>query len=767
MKNNLVDTILNEIKGKHTIPNFIVLSFVISLLLIDFFPYFKSFEILNPQFLYLSLINLILGIYYCLNTNLISDSILPILKKSYVLKLYLTFLFFCALSIFFAKNISLVITKFTEIIIIFCLFINLIILLKDKLDLFHKIALIVSVSAFFQSWDELHQFVIIAKHAPVADLLRTMIGNTGNINILAASLTIKVPFILIGILHFKNYKKIFLFFALFSVTAVIFLTAARAAILNLFLIFFVYSIYILKEYAINRSSFFKIIYIIIPVAIAFVFSNSVFKKSNNTSRYVSLENRISQINTKDESSKARLVFWNDALRMNRESHFLGIGLGNYQVECIPYERTTANDSNISLHAHNDFLEILAETGVLNGLVYISLFVLIFIINVKRIVKKTDKKTREIAILVLMLLIVYGIDSFFNFPMYKPTMAIFFSLILALTLINFNENKKEELFYVNKIKVGLLVLVIVSAITTYSAFVIYKASNLEYLITKDDINSNLKGELTGDTVISRMPFYPNVFSSSESFYEYAGIYYIREKKYEKALSCFSKASKINPYLGRIDFYKQVISMQKGDIDSAYFYSKKAFYLRPRNLYFFKSSLQFASQKKDTNEIINQHKLFVKYRNIPDAWNSSVEALRSSGINHKSLLSFIDNGLKENPKDSVLAEKKYKLILSDYLARTQNFESKTKLSEIIEKINSKDPYVLQNLGFYYFNLGQNIKAIKYFSDALKKSQLTDGKTEFYLGYCYLKVNDQQNACKYFNLSKEKKFIKGDLKIFENCR
>ena len=256
------------------------------------------------------------------------------------------------------------------------MFINLCVLLKGKLNLLYKIAFIVSIAAFIQSWQQLYNFIIIPKHASVLNLLGEMKGNTGNINILAASLTVKVPFIIFGISHFKNYKKLLLLAALFSATSVIFLTAARTSLLNLFLIFSAYCIFLFREFSFKKSTIIKILYIIIPVAISFIFSNSIFEKSKDKERYTSLENRIEKISTNDASSQARLTYWNNALKISLKNPVTGIGLGNYRIESIPYELTTSDDSIVSLHTHNDFLEIMAETGILNSLIYLSLFIFV-------------------------------------------------------------------------------------------------------------------------------------------------------------------------------------------------------------------------------------------------------------------------------------------------------------------------------------------------------------------------------------------------------
>ncbi|KQO21263.1 hypothetical protein ASF10_14185 [Flavobacterium sp. Leaf82] len=746
--------------GISIIPEYIILVFICLLLIIDYLPNTSGALIGKTQFLYLSILNFLIGVYFFINSKMISSSIIPILKRSYITILYLIFLIICGLSFVVAKNTSLVLMRITELVITFCLFINLSILLKDKLDLLYKIAFIIAISAFFQSGLALYKFSQLSRYISIAHALNNLNGNTGNINIFAASLTIKVPFLLLGITHFTSFKKNFFVFTLFFVTTAIFLTGARTSLLNLILIVIVYIIYYLKINSFNKSSALKILTLIIPIIVALFVSNKSFEKSKDNDRYKSVANRITQIKETDASAKARLTYWENSLKLSQANPLLGVGLGNYRIESIPYEKISENDFIVSLDSHNDFLEILAETGIINGLIYFSLFLVIGFINVKRVLKSKDTNVRTVAILTIMLLIVYGGDAFFNFPMYRPTMQIFFGLIVALTVVNgsFTNNDTSQSV---KTKAVLSVLILISFITSYSALIVYKASNLESEILRDDINTNLKGLLTGDKVVDRMREYPNVFSTSESFYEYAAIYYVREKNYDKALSAFAKASKINPYSGRINFYKYVISKEKGNTDSAYVYIKEAFYLRPRNLLFFQHSTSLAAVKKDTLEILKEHKLFSKYRKIPEAWSIPAAELQKTNFKEKSLISFIDNGLKEIPNDSTLIQFKKDILVKNYTRDGQVFLSQGKLDKSLEsfekalKINPKDVYLLQSIGLNYF-YSQNYKdAMKYFLEALKHPGLYNGLTEFYIGVCYLKNNDQENACKYFNLSKAKNF------------
>ncbi|WP_125720712.1 O-antigen ligase family protein [Flavobacterium ustbae] len=757
------------------VPDFVALLFVISLLVIDFLPYFKTMEIINVQFFYITILNLLIGLYLFLNTYRIDPCAIISIKNSYSFRFYVAFLFLCSISIFTGKNLSLVFTKITEIAIVFCLFINLSILFKNKLHLWSKIILIVGVAAFLQSAQQLMDILIVPRGSSILNVLGAMKGNTGNINILAASLSIKIPFLLLGITYFTDFKRVFLLLALFTATTIIFLTGARTSLINIILIYIVYIIYLIKEYHFNKQTGVKIVYLIIPILVAFLYSNSILQKTQNTGRYKSIENRFTQINTDDESSQARLFYWKNAIEISKKYPFLGIGLGNYQVESIPYEKNHGDGSIVSLHAHNDFLEIMAETGIFNSLIYLSIFILVTFINIKRIFKSKDSTVKTVAILCLLLNIVYGLDSLFNFPMYRPTMQIFFALLLALTIINdsslFNSDSKPVL---KGTKVIICSIVFVSLITSYSAYLICKASNLEYLIKTDDVNTNVNVNsfyLSGDEVVKRIPSYPNVFNTSESFYEYAAIYYLREKNYDKAMNCFSKASKINPYSGRIDFYKYMIALNKGNLDSAYIYCKKAFYLKPVNLFFYKTSTILASTKKDTGEIKKEHKLFFSITKKPVAWTLALSALQNGGAERKQLVKFIDQGLKIFPKDSILLKSKNSILITDYLVKGQEFESKAQFENALQsykkalEIDTKNVYALQNIGFYYYNRGKNKEAIPYLLNAIKYPDLQDGKTEYFLGFCYRNVGDESNFCKYLNSAKAKKFAQA-LQTTANC-
>lgn len=76
---------------------------------------------------------------------------------------------------------------------------------------------------------------------------------------------------------------------------------------------------------------------------------------------------VSTFNFKEGSNIERLENWRQAANVVRDHSLFGVGLGNYPSLINP----TAGERS-SIYAHNLFLDIAAETGILNGIVFLAL-----------------------------------------------------------------------------------------------------------------------------------------------------------------------------------------------------------------------------------------------------------------------------------------------------------------------------------------------------------------------------------------------------------
>jgi tetratricopeptide (TPR) repeat protein len=523
----------------------------------------------------------------------------------------------------------------------------------------------------------------------------------------------------------------------------------------------VFIVILFKDDSSRKVKFGLIATIAIPLLLSYITANQILVKSNHTGgRFQSVNSRVRQITEINESSaNTRLGLWYNAIEISKKNPIMGIGLGNWQIESIPYEKYTADELYYSIHTHNDFLEIASETGVINGIIFLLIFIFATIINVRRIIKTNDSKIKLIAAVTFLMLITYGIDSVFNFPLHRPTMQYNLALILAFTLINIPKLNVENTFMFSK--KGILIFLLINVGTIFFSYQLYKALLFENELNTDYKLPEAEQTLTSAYIEANMPKYIEVNLSSVPFYEWLGKYYLKEKRYDKANNCFNLSEKINPYSGKSDYFRNKIAQEKGLVDSAYFYSNRAFDIRPRNETYFYETINSALIKKDTVGILKLHYKFMKYRNDPKYWINTSSALILSNYNNKNVIQFIEQGLKAFPNDSSLIERKKSFefdVLTKKALLLENDKKYIAAIEIYNQILEKDPKninALQNISMCQIRLKNYKKAIFYLEKTLKFSNDDEGKSAYNIGVCYYLTNNKVKGCSYINIAVQKNY------------
>ncbi|MBY0244425.1 MAG: O-antigen ligase family protein [Sphingobacteriaceae bacterium] len=771
-------TLKESTKKSHEIP---ILIFAAAFLVIDFLPYFGCLDVIAPQFVYLSVLNFLIGIYIYNNRDLIPDNLISIFRKSTVLKLYLIFILICGISVVFAVNFSVSVISFMQLLVGLITTINLAILFYGRLHLVFKISILFALNVLFLG---LMQIKDLFTASSILSGLYQFKGNTGNVNFLAASFNVKIPFILIGLLYFNGFKKWFLSLVLFIGATCIFLSASRGAYLGLIFQLLIFLIYYLKVNSFSKSSLLNLSYLIIPLALSFYTSNSIFNASKASlsagdSRYASVTDRLAQINQDGSvpitEQQGRLAYWKNALIMISKSPIVGVGVGNWPMESMAYEGKLMNNVEFSGHAHNDLLEIATESGILNGIVFAVILFSLLIINFKRVSSSHDQQTTFIALLCLMLLMPYGADVMFSFPLYRPPMVICISLMLAFTIINTNKTYVPSSFI--NTKDFTIIVLIISLTTIYFAHSNLKAYQFEKEMKEDFFKPEHEQRMTGNDILKNAPKFPNsVMMSAEPYARYAGILFYKKKDFAMAEKCFLESQKINPHMQVDNWFMHLIAKEKGQIDTAYRLVKASFYKRPRNNAFYLDALNMATLKKDTLEMLKIHNTLNSVKPLPSNWINTSNSLFNAGYSAGNLILFINNGLKAFPSDVTLLERKRFFENSgsaNLIGLAESYTSQLKFDKalaIYKKliINSpNDKTMLMNIGICYFKLQQFPKAINYFMKTLNSPEITSGLTEYYLGISYLNLKDKANGCNYLNLAKAKNYPGIDALLQQYCK
>jgi O-antigen ligase len=162
-------------------------------------------------------------------------------------------------------------------------------------------------------------------------------GFSGNKNIAAASMVVKLPFALYLLISIKKvWVRIFLFFLLALSYIALTIIYARAALISstlIMILFVLYQVYLFffKERSFKKSIFHSAL-IVLPFLISF-FSSELLSNSLNTRSYA---DRVETIGLTRQASSGRFNYWESAFESFIENPIIGSGLGNFKIKSISY-----------------------------------------------------------------------------------------------------------------------------------------------------------------------------------------------------------------------------------------------------------------------------------------------------------------------------------------------------------------------------------------------------------------------------------------------
>jgi O-antigen ligase len=144
------------------------------------------------------------------------------------------------------------------------------------------------------------------------------------------------------------------------------------------------------------------------------------------------------------TEQRRTELFHDTWRIFIDHPTLGTGFGTFQGVFPRYE--TLYDGNVVFHAHNDYLEALAETGLVGGILCATFLILLFHGAWKRLRAATNSLDLAFHIGALAAcsgLLAHGLVDF-NFHI--PSNALLFLLLAVLTTSEMRHPRREGINY---------------------------------------------------------------------------------------------------------------------------------------------------------------------------------------------------------------------------------------------------------------------------------------------------------------------------------
>jgi len=732
-------------------------------------PNFSAIDILAPQWIYLGSINLLTCIYLLFFNNTYTSSLSKLFSSFYIY-VYIFYFIWNLFSYFYAVNpvetiINLPRLGNTFFAIFFCFL--LISGLREKINF-------ISITFFLFLFAEMVSYYYDLSEVYPKEGLRVIAikGFAGNKNITAASIAFKIPFALYILLSYKNkilktLSYVILTLGIFAIS----LIQARAAILStiivliITIIFLIYSL--LRSSQSTKLSVKKIFLLISPYLIAYTTNMFATSMASDKSRQkVNIADTLAKISFTEQSSNGRFDYWKDAWDYIKENPIFASGLGNWKIESIDKGKEHISGYTVPYHAHNDFIHVFAETGILGGVCYLTLFILIlyYLFRICEVNFKSRDNLEFKYFFLLLPIIVYGIDALLNFPVARPLMqsslAIYLGLVLALYTKNCIGNDslirekigKGILFIIFLFLIpGLYIHILSYKSLTQQGRLLYEFNNAQYTYKREELDK-----------ISHE--FPNLTETAMPIKAMKARYYYLAGNKEEAHKMALAGIKDNPKIHFGTSLKATFYLEENKIDSSYYYAKIAFDGLPNNMPHYDIYMRTLAFKKDAsaiNEAFNRvRKLAGDTKGIWTIYLRTLALTRSIGDPFS--MAKAQEGFNLYPTDEnifqlyrILTYGQAKIAAADQFSREAkkmfdngNF---TSAAGLYTKAFDSDPLQYThslNAALTFYNVKDYKNSVKYLtlSKASKDPQVVEKATRF-IALSYLNLGDSEKACANF--------------------
>ncbi len=727
-----------------------------------------AIDILAPQWIFLGSINILTCFYFLFFSGNSYYNSVPKLFGTIYIYIYIFYVLWNGLSYFYAVNPTETLINLPRIIntffaIFFCY--NLISQLPNRFNFVTTIFFLFFLAEMISYYYDLSE--VYPKEGLRVIAIK---GFAGNKNITAASIAFKIPFAIY--LLFNSNKiiyKIIVFVTLVAGLLAISLIEARAAILSTIIVFslcLVLFLFELLKSNIKFKVFTKKTFVFIsPYLIAFVLNLIVTTFASDKYRKVAITDTIGNISFTEQSSNGRFNYWSDAFEYIKENPLLASGLGNWKIESIDKGKEHISGYTVPYHAHNDFIHVFAETGILGGISYLGLFILLIFYLYSILKRGYASGSINLKDFVLGLpIIVYGIDALLNFPVARPLMqssfAIYVGLVLATYLGDDYALIKEKWKIIVKASFVLILVILIPGLwihiisyksLTQQGRLLYEFNNAQYKYTieeLDEIDHN----------------FPNLTETAMPIKAMKARYYYLNGKTEIAHKMALLGSRDNPKIHFGDNLKSVFFLQENKIDSAYYYAKLAFDGLPNNMPHYDMYMRTLAFKKDAVAI---NEAFERIRKIggdsPSIWNIYLRTLVfTRSLGDPFSMSKAQNAYNLYPEDEniflfyrMLTYGQDRINKAEQVSKeaqklfeNQNFK---KASDLYIEAFDKDPLKFShalNAGLSFFRLGEYAKSIKYLGMATSSKKLiVKEKALRFKALSYFNNGNKKAACADF--------------------
>lgn len=414
-----------------------------------------------------------------------------------------------------------------------------------------------------------------------------IISPYSNKNIFAAAIFIKIPAALWLMTYSGRFVKRLAQLGLILGVFSIFVLSTRAFYLGLGVLVFVLFLIGLIQYTRSKTKLYlqtagQFLGLVGIALLAFTLTQkTLYPKDQDIHFNQDVASRISTVLVKGPTNM-RLESWRNSAHLIHEHPILGVGIGNWKVAILKYENQEKTNFTYMNRAHNDFIEFTAETGILGGLSFLAVFIIVFFTLGKSLYKRSpDERRQRILYLSGLGLLAYSVDAFFNFPASRPEIQILFAAYLAIGFSAFDPvwpPKSKKTPALLSIGAGSFVTIFLLT-SSYLLFLNTQSLKIQSKVKKD-IQHN-QYTLSASYLLSAYPSIPNINGVGGPIVIDKVRYLMKENRHRESVDLLL-ADQASPYDGRKEFYLGMNYLQLGMTDSALYNLELVHQIKPNFL-----------------------------------------------------------------------------------------------------------------------------------------------------------------------------------------
>ena len=144
---------------------------------------------------------------------------------------------------------------------------------------------------------------------------------------------------------------------------------------------------------------------------------------------------ISSFDLSEGSNQGRIETWKNSIEVVKNNPVLGVGLGGYSLEIKP----SANYRE-PIYSHNIYLDIAAETGILNSLIWIGIILTAIFSFLRK--RENIGDLKYIYIAMAAGLVAFSVHSLFETALFSARVLPLVIILFALSALNYEKNHQR-------------------------------------------------------------------------------------------------------------------------------------------------------------------------------------------------------------------------------------------------------------------------------------------------------------------------------------